>query len=69
MDHPQITSAFAKSSYSGGQLNDCVAVAHTADGGRAVRDTKRPNGGTAFHSRTAWATFLDAIRADALGLH
>ncbi|MFF6904628.1 DUF397 domain-containing protein [Streptomyces sp. NPDC012389] len=37
---------FRKSSYSsGGQGSECLEVALTADGGRAVRDSKNPAGG------------------------
>ncbi|MGP4114420.1 DUF397 domain-containing protein [Streptomyces sp. 4N509B] len=67
MDRPQFTSVFTTSSYSaGGSGNECVAVAHTADGGRAVRDSKRPRGGTTHHSPAAWDAFLTAIRTNAL---
>ncbi|MFD3648797.1 DUF397 domain-containing protein [Streptomyces cyaneofuscatus] len=39
-------TAFRKSSHSsGGQGSECLEVAHTADGGRAVRDSKKPAGG------------------------
>ncbi|WP_430542436.1 DUF397 domain-containing protein [Streptomyces iconiensis] len=36
---------------------DCVEVAHTADGGRAVRDSKVPARGTQHFSAGAWRTF------------
>ncbi|MEU7042848.1 DUF397 domain-containing protein [Streptomyces varsoviensis] len=56
---------FRKSSYSTQQGN-CVEVAHTADGGRVVRDSKTPNGGLLFCQRGAWANFLEAVIADEL---
>lgn len=58
-DQPLI---FVKSSYSNGQ-GDCVEVAKTADGGRAVRDSKNPMGGTHFHTPAGWAAFLDGVKA------
>ncbi|MET9529461.1 DUF397 domain-containing protein [Streptomyces sp. NPDC006649] len=64
MSSPQIVNSFRKSSYSGANLNECVEVAETAYGGRAVRDSKRPAHGTTYHSPTAWAAFLTAVKAD-----
>ncbi|WP_343238658.1 DUF397 domain-containing protein [Streptomyces sp. SID8374] len=45
MKHQQIVTEFKKSTASQGAAQDCVEVAHTADGGRAVRDSKNPAGG------------------------
>ncbi|MGX1853954.1 DUF397 domain-containing protein [Streptomyces sp. NPDC055299] len=57
-----------KSSYSGGgSANECVEVAHTADGGRAVRDSKDRGGGTQFHTPAAWAGFIGAVKAGSFG--
>ncbi|MFE7115115.1 DUF397 domain-containing protein [Streptomyces sp. NPDC057654] len=61
--NPEIVSVFRKSSYSTQQGN-CVEVAHTADRGRVVRDSKTPDGGLLFCRRGAWAHFLDAVTAD-----
>lgn len=67
MSHPEIVSAFIKSSASSGPTNDCVEVARTADGGRAVRDSKDPGRGTQFHPPTQWAAFLGSVKAGAFG--
>ncbi|WP_217246232.1 DUF397 domain-containing protein [Streptomyces sp. AC602_WCS936] len=54
----EVASPFWKSSYSG-QENNCVEVADTAPGGRAVRDSKRQDGGPLLTvSRESWAAFL-----------
>jgi hypothetical protein len=66
MNPPLITSPFVKSSYSTANANDCVEVAHTTDGGRAIRDSKRREGGISCCSRAAWAAFLRGVAAGAL---
>lgn len=59
-----IVGPFEKSSYSGGgSANECIEVAHTADGGRAVRDSKDRDGGTQFHASGAWGAFVGAVKA------
>ncbi|MFE7121201.1 DUF397 domain-containing protein [Streptomyces sp. NPDC057654] len=54
----EIVSAFRKSPYSN------VEVAHTADGGRVVRDSKTPDGMLLFCRQGAWSDFLGAVIAD-----
>ncbi|GHH54445.1 DUF397 domain-containing protein [Streptomyces candidus] len=67
MSNQQIVTPFVKSTHSGGgSANECVEVAHTADGGRAVRDTKDRNRGTQFHHLAAWSDFLTAVKTDTL---
>jgi hypothetical protein len=66
MNGPRIVSAFVKSTRSGNFANDCLEVAHTADGGRAVRDSKHRAGGVQHCSPAAWAAFLSALKSDAL---
>ncbi|MFI9261441.1 DUF397 domain-containing protein [Streptomyces sioyaensis] len=59
MSSREIVSPFVTSSYSGGgSANECVDVAHTADGGRAVRDSKDRDGGTQFYGAEAWGAFV-----------
>ncbi|MZE77622.1 DUF397 domain-containing protein [Streptomyces xinghaiensis] len=58
----RVTSPFIKSSYSGGASNDCVEVARTSDGGRAVRDSKNPGMGTQFYAPHAWDSFISGLR-------
>ncbi|WP_435808435.1 DUF397 domain-containing protein [Streptomyces microflavus] len=61
-------TAFQKSSYSsGGQGSECLEVAHTADGGRAVRDSKNPAGGLHFFGPGHWAAFIDGVKAGTFG--
>ena len=51
-----------KSSYSGGNGGDCVEVAVLPGGGRAVRDSKDPEGPTLAFTETEWAAFLAGAR-------
>ncbi|MBO8198711.1 DUF397 domain-containing protein [Streptomyces smyrnaeus] len=54
---------FRKSSYSGaGGASECVEVAHTSGGGRAVRDSKDTARGTAFFGAGAWRAFTAQLR-------
>ncbi|REK84582.1 DUF397 domain-containing protein [Streptomyces inhibens] len=59
---PEIVSEFRKPSYSN-QQGDCVEVAHTADGGRVVRDSKELDGGALFCPPSQWTSFLGAVKA------
>jgi hypothetical protein len=51
-----------KSSYSGGTGGNCVEVARLANGGRAVRDSKQPDGPVLRFTPTEWAAFLAGAR-------
>ena len=51
-----------KSSYSGNQGGQCVEVAELADGGRAVRDSKNPEGAKLVFTVGEWAAFLDGAK-------
>jgi len=62
MKSREIVTRFKKSSTSQGGQQECVEVAHTADGGRAVRDSKNRGGGIQFHTPGAWGAFLDAVK-------
>ncbi|QKW28090.1 DUF397 domain-containing protein [Streptomyces seoulensis] len=53
----EVVSPFRKSSYSG-QENNCVEVAATGPGGRAVRDSKRQGGPLLTVSGDSWRAFL-----------
>ncbi|MDN3265087.1 DUF397 domain-containing protein [Streptomyces sp. CSDS2] len=53
----EVVSTFRKSSYSAGEGN-CVEVADTAHGGRAVRDSKRHDGPLLTVSRDSWRAFI-----------
>jgi hypothetical protein len=51
-----------KSSYSSGQGGACVEVADLDDGGRAVRDSKHPDGGYLTFSASEWSAFTAGVR-------
>ncbi|WP_229852430.1 DUF397 domain-containing protein [Streptomyces albospinus] len=57
-------SPFRKSSYSA-QSGDCVEVAHTTDGGRALRDSKSPARPHLSFGPSAWISFVKALIGDA----
>lgn len=68
MTSKEVVAPFKKSSFSGsGSANECVEVAGTADGGRAVRDSKNPDDGTQFYSPGEWAAFIAAVKAGEFG--
>ncbi|MFI0940269.1 DUF397 domain-containing protein [Streptomyces sp. NPDC021020] len=56
-----IAGPYRKSSYSGPESN-CVEVAATAGGGRAVRDSKDQAGPSLRFSAEAWGAFLAVAR-------
>lgn len=63
MNSKSVVSPFIKSSYStGGSASECVEVAFTSDGGRAVRDSKNPAAPAQLHSPAPWAAFLHAVK-------
>ena len=56
------TLTFRTASRSGGN-NNCVEVATTPDGGRAVRDSKdRGQGPVMYFTPAEWAAFLDGAK-------
>ncbi|MBD0738532.1 DUF397 domain-containing protein [Streptomyces sp. CBMA29] len=57
----EIVSPYRKSSYSA-QEGNCVEVAATANGGRAVRDSKDQSGPALSFSPTEWTAFLAGMR-------
>ncbi len=61
MKNQEIVTEFKKSSASQPERADCVEVARTADGGRAVRDSKNPEA-VQFYTPTEWAAFLDGVK-------
>lgn len=63
------TLVWIKAKMSGGSSGNCVEVAVTPDGNRAIRDSKNPDGGMLCISREAFGEFLkdcasslDAVR-------
>lgn len=63
---PESTGPFRKSSYSGAQ-GDCVEVAPTSTGGRAVRDSKSQHGPSLYLSPEGWQAFLAGAKNGSLG--
>lgn len=56
-------TAWCKSSYSGGEGNECVEIAHTTVG-VAVRDSKDLQGPVLLFPAEAFASFVDDVRRD-----
>jgi hypothetical protein len=52
---------FVKSSYSNGQ-GDCVEVAKKTEGGRAVRDSKDPDGAILDFTPGEWTAFIQGAK-------
>lgn len=53
--------AWRKASFSGASDN-CVEVAHTPDGGRAVRDSKNPTGPMLAFTPSEWDAFIAGVK-------
>lgn len=56
-----------KSSYSGGSGGNCVEVAALPAGGRAVRDSKDPDGAMLVFTADEWYTFICGVKAAEFG--
>jgi hypothetical protein len=57
-----IENKWQKSSYSGGEQNDCVEVAEGSEV-RHVRDSKDPNGGHFTVPMGSFGAFLEQLKA------
>ncbi|GIH72265.1 DUF397 domain-containing protein [Sphaerimonospora thailandensis] len=55
--------SWRKSSFSGTNGGDCVEVAELPDGGRAVRDSKAPEGPVLRFTQSEWVAFTVGVRA------
>ncbi|WP_435208253.1 DUF397 domain-containing protein [Streptomyces sp. bgisy034] len=62
----EVVGPFRKSTYSGTQSN-CVEVAPTSTGGRAVRDSKDLHGPHLHVTRAGWHAFLTGAKDGSLG--
>jgi Domain of unknown function (DUF397) len=58
---PEVIGNFVKSSYSG-QNNNCIEIAATTEGGRAVRDSKDKRGPHLTFTGGAWQAFLRGVK-------
>jgi hypothetical protein len=54
--------AWRKSARSNGGGGNCVEVAGLPDGGRAVRDSKNPDGPVLFFTVGEWAAFTGGVK-------
>jgi hypothetical protein len=52
------TLIWVKAKKSGGSSGNCVEIAVTADGNRAIRDSKNPSGGILLVSHAVFTDFL-----------
>ena len=57
----EVIGPFRKSSYSQAESN-CVEVAATATGGRAVRDSKNTHGPSLYLTPEGWDAFLTGAK-------
>ena len=62
MDLTQSDLAWRKSSRSSAQGSDCVEIASLPNGGRAVRDSKNPNGPKLTFSASEWSAFIAGVK-------
>jgi len=58
---------WVKSTYSTSQGSECVEVAPLADGGRAVRDSKDPDGPVLRFTADEWRAFVRSVKAGQSG--
>jgi hypothetical protein len=52
---------WVKSSYSGGTSANCVEIATLPTGGRAVRDSKDPDGAVLVLTATQWSNLTKSL--------
>jgi hypothetical protein len=52
---------WVKSSHSGGQSANCVEIAALPDGGRAVRDSKNPDGAVLVLTPAQWRALARSV--------
>jgi Domain of unknown function (DUF397) len=58
----QETLTWRKARRSNSSGGDCVEVAELSNGGRAVRDSKDPEGPKLLFTPDEWAAFLDGAK-------
>ncbi|MEV4748280.1 DUF397 domain-containing protein [Streptosporangium sp. NPDC049248] len=62
MDKSPSNLIWRKSSLSGTNNDDCVEVANLPGGGRAVRDSKNPNGPMLNCTFNEWRAFIGGVK-------
>ncbi|MGW1792063.1 DUF397 domain-containing protein [Streptomyces tubercidicus] len=60
------TAAWHKSSYSNGDVGNCVEVADNLPGIIPVRDSKAPGGPAIIFPTAAWSSFVTAVKGTAV---
>lgn len=66
MDHERYDlscTPWRKSSYSGGNHDNCLEVADDIPGAIPVRDSKNPHGPALVFPATAWAAFITDVKS------
>jgi hypothetical protein len=66
MDQDLEALTWYKSSRSGANNDDCVEVANLPSGGRAVRDSKDPDGPILTFAPTGWRVFIHCVKSGKL---
>lgn len=61
------TVVWKKSKRSGGSGGNCVEVARLINGGRAVRDSKNPEGSVFLFTSSEWSAFIDGVKSGKFG--
>ncbi|MBP5869116.1 DUF397 domain-containing protein [Streptomyces sp. LBUM 1486] len=65
MDKYELSAAtWIKSSHSGDNGGNCIEVAPDIPGLVPVRDSKNPDGPVLVINRSAWLSFIDAVRSE-----
>ncbi|WP_406312140.1 DUF397 domain-containing protein [Streptosporangium sp. NBC_01639] len=67
MDQPDPSCLVWHKSSSSGQTGNCVEVAHLPEGGRAVRDSKNPDGPILCFSPDEWQSFVVGVKDGEFG--
>ncbi|MFI6456535.1 DUF397 domain-containing protein [Streptosporangium amethystogenes] len=62
MDQSTQNLTWHKSTLSGTNNDNCVEVANLPNGGRAVRDSKNPNGPTLNFASGEWHAFISGVK-------
>ncbi|HVB44702.1 MAG TPA: DUF397 domain-containing protein [Streptosporangiaceae bacterium] len=63
MDANLTRAVWYKSTFSNGSGGNCVETAKLPDGGRAVRDSKDPDGPVLTFTASEWAAFVAGVKA------
>jgi hypothetical protein len=62
MDVDLTGATWRKSTYSNGSGGNCVQIAELAGGGRALRDSRNPDGPKLIFTPGEWEVFTERVR-------